>query len=645
MLLAYLPQLTRPAGIDLGVAAELIVLAVIAQHFPMPFGPQHKTDASIAVYFAAVLLFEAPVAVVLVGTSHLLGQATLAVRRSPTTGKRMRGLRGVLFNTSQLVLSTALSSLVYYVLVPHSGPAPLDRLENLWAIPTAALAMYLANGLAVAVMVGLQLGHPPRKVWLSVWNGPQLEKVGLFLIGLVAAISASRYAGAPLVMALPAAILFQAQRRSQDLLASEQLARAEAEQAQAHLAFLANASAVLALSLDYETTLQNAVRLAVPYLADSCSITIGNGETACRCFAVTHAGAQEERVGELLRRCPSAPSAADGARSEIYPVVSEALFGVWAPGAESVSLLRELGPLSAMLVPLSARGQTLGGLAVYTTLSKRKYGSSDLAVAEDLAQRMALAIDNARLYEEQQRIVGRLRELRGQLEVTERARLLDDERKRIARELHDRVEQTFFSIELRVSALVANPRALLVGSMRDALAEIQSSANQGAEDLRAAIFALTRAEVHDLGLVRALWQLVREFQERTGIEADLIESGAERRAPPEIAEVLHAVAREGLANVEQHAQATAVVVSLRFELDAATLTVQDDGVGAPALVLSMLADSATRFGLSGLSEQVVRVGGTFTAGPADDGGFIVRARVQFRDSSNRVDAHSEPSHR
>ncbi|MGI9148255.1 MAG: GAF domain-containing sensor histidine kinase, partial [Chloroflexota bacterium] len=313
----------------------------------------------------------------------------------------------------------------------------------------------------------------------------------------------------------------------------------------------------------------------------------------------------------------------------------------WAPEAESLSLLRKLGPLSAMLVPLTARGQMLGGLALYTTTSGRRYGPSDLAVAKDLAQRMAVAIDNARLYEDQERMVGRLRELRGQLEVTERARLLDDERKRIARELHDRVEQTFFSIGLRVSALLANPMPTLLESIRNTLTDIHSSANQGAQDLHAAIFALTRAEVHDLGLVGALWQLVREFQDRTAIDADLIESGAQRRVSPEIAEVLHAVAREGLANVEQHAQATAVVVSLRFERDTATLTVQDDGAGAPSLVLSTLADSATRFGLSGLAEQVQRLGGTFTAGPGDDGGFVVRARVQLREAANQVNGTSD----
>ena len=305
VVLAWLARLAPPVPVELGLAAELVVLAVVAQHFPMPLGPQHKLDTSIAVYFACLLLFDAPQAVVLVGISQLVGQATLALRRSPSTGKRMRGARGVLFNTSQLVLATALGSLVYDLLLPHRGPAPLDRVENLWAIPAAALAMHLTNSLAVAVMVGLQLGERPREVWLSVWHAPLLERAGLLLIGLVAALGASRYTAAPLVMALPAAILFQLQRRAQGLLASEQLARAAAEQAQSQLVFLANASAGLAASLDYETTLQTAVRLAVPALADSCSIRIASGETTRRWFAVAHAQhGREERLGELLRHLP-----------------------------------------------------------------------------------------------------------------------------------------------------------------------------------------------------------------------------------------------------------------------------------------------------------------------------------------------------
>jgi signal transduction histidine kinase len=79
--------------------------------------------------------------------------------------------------------------------------------------------------------------------------------------------------------------------------------------------------------------------------------------------------------------------------------------------------------------------------------------------------------------------------------------------------------------------------------------------------------------------------------------------------------------------VEQHARASAVVVSLRFEPEAVTLTVQDDGIGASSLVMSTLSDSATRFGLSGIRERVLRLGGTFTAQSGDEGGFIIRAHV------------------
>src|SRR5579884_2505505 len=209
----------------------------------------------------------------------------------------------------------------------------------------------------------------------------------------------------------------------------------------------------------------------------------------------------------------------------------------------------------------------------------------------------------------------------------ERERLLDEERRRIARELHDRVEQTFFSIGLTANAALDGASVGAAEPLRAALASIRGLAAQGAEQMREAIFALSRAEVHDRGLVQALWKLVRAFQHRTGIDADLVLAGDERRLRPEAAEALYAVAREALANVEQHAQASAAVVSLRFGPRSATLAVQDDGVGAPNLVLRSLTDSVTHFGLQGLNERVRQLGGTFTVRPGDDGGLVVRARI------------------
>src|SRR5947209_7853802 len=97
-----------PAPDQVGLLLLLFVLAVVAQHFPVAIAPKRKVDVAVAVYFAAVFLFGAPAAVALVGLSHLVGQFTLALRRHPLTGKRLRTPRSALFNTSQAMVATGL---------------------------------------------------------------------------------------------------------------------------------------------------------------------------------------------------------------------------------------------------------------------------------------------------------------------------------------------------------------------------------------------------------------------------------------------------------------------------------------------------------------------------------------------------------
>jgi len=353
----------------------------------------------------------------------------------------------------------------------------------------------------------------------------------------------------------------------------------------AAIRFLADASDQLASSLDYPATLQCAVRLPVPALADCCIVTTNSEtEVAKKVVAGDEDGANRQPIEELLR-------------------------------------LKH-----AMVLPLAARRQTLGTIALYSTRPDRQYRESDLALGEELARRTALALDNARLYSHQREIVGRLQQLYGRLEAFERERLLEDERHRIARELHDRVEQTFFGIGLTARAAIGQADHL-GEPFRSSLATMQAFAEQGVEQLREAIFALNRAEIEDRGLVPSLWQLVRDFRRQARLEADLVLSGRERRVSPETAATLYAVAREALTNVERHADASAVVLSLLFEPNTALLTVQDDGAGVSPLVLRTLADSAIHFGLRSLRERVNQLGGTFVAQPGEDGGFVVRALV------------------
>lgn len=421
------------------------------------------------------------------------------------------------------------------------------------------------------------------------------------------------------------------------LLTREQAARAAAEAAQGHLAFLAEASALLAASLDFEATLQRVARLAVPTLADCCAVDVLDEDGSVQQLVVAHAEpGKEGLVRELRRRSPPDPEAPYGVaqllrtgRPQLLPDRPETWQAVAGRDGEPLGLLRALAPRSAMLVVLQARGRTLGALTFISCSPGRRYGRADLALAEELARRCALAIDNARLYDEQRAMVARLRQLRGRVEAADREHLLEEERRRIARELHDRVEQTFFSIGLAADAAL-RPVDPDPERWRPALATVRRLSAGGAEQVREAIFALGQADVRDRGPVPLLWKLVRDFRARTALEADLVLAGTERRLPPETAEALYAVAREALANVERHACAKAVVVSLSFTPRAVTLAVQDDGDGANPLVLQRIQHSATHFGLRDLRERVRRIAGTFTARPGEGGGFVVRARLPLR---------------
>lgn len=185
----------------------------------------------------------------------------------------------------------------------------------------------------------------------------------------------------------------------------------ERKRAEEGLRFLAQASEVLASSLDYEDTLQQVARLAVPTLADHCIVDLVDDHEVERPVAVAHVDpAREPLLWELVRRYRLGPAvASQGARelsdgrSVLVPQVTPELLEARATDAEHLRLLRALAPRSLMAVPLVARGRMVGGIMLVASESGRRFGPADLALAEDLARRAALAIENARLYRHVQR--------------------------------------------------------------------------------------------------------------------------------------------------------------------------------------------------------------------------------------------------
>lgn len=170
--------------------------------------------------------------------------------------------------------------------------------------------------------------------------------------------------------------------------------------------FLDETSELLFSSLDYESRLQELARLVIPFVAEICMVDVIDSGGAIRRIAVAHADPEREGLlREFQARYPPfwgspspGPRAIRSGESELLTHFTMEVARDHAINAEHLHLLLQLDIQSHMAVPLIARGQVLGAISLGRTGSTRPYAPEDLALAEEVARRAALAIDNARLY-------------------------------------------------------------------------------------------------------------------------------------------------------------------------------------------------------------------------------------------------------
>jgi signal transduction histidine kinase len=208
-----------------------------------------------------------------------------------------------------------------------------------------------------------------------------------------------------------------------DLVTAEELARhaatavdnallyREARENERQLRLLAQTSDVLASSLDYDATLQAVARLAVPAFADWCIVDVVEAEQIRRVAVAAADPDQDDALRELQRRFQptwDSPQPAARALRSGAPVVFEAFdperLRETVRDEEHYALMERLAPRSAVAVPLVARGDTLGAITFAWSGSGRHYSAADIPFAEDLARRVALVVDNARLHAAERRI-------------------------------------------------------------------------------------------------------------------------------------------------------------------------------------------------------------------------------------------------
>lgn len=241
----------------------------------------------------------------------------------------------------------------------------------------------------------LALGTTMRSEEVLATDGLAIAVTGTTILILAIALAGSVVERAMVIRTLRAD---EAERRAH----VETALRHELEENEQRVRILADASNVLASSLDYQVTLQSVARLAVEHVADYCLVDIREDDGGrIRRVAVAHRDSSRE---ETLRRAEPFPpglrsplsDALDEGRSRLVTDVTDEMLRVIARDEQQMASMRGLFPRSLMVVPLQTRGQTLGLMTFVSTA--RRFATDDLTLAEELARRAAAAVDNARLY-------------------------------------------------------------------------------------------------------------------------------------------------------------------------------------------------------------------------------------------------------
>jgi signal transduction histidine kinase len=282
-------------------------------------------------------------------------------------------------------------------------------------------------------------------------------------------------------------------------------------------------------------------------------------------------------------------------------------------------------------LPLTTQNQVIGSLVLVRPATVEvSLGFDEFRLAVGIAQQLGLSIENARLYQEARRREKRLAELLRQVVGAQEA-----ERQRIARELHDATGQSLTAIALGlrgVESLLGDEQPQVVDQVR----EIKQFGTSALGELRQLIADLRPPQLDDLGLVAALQWYIRAFEKRRAIKTSFEVVGEVVRLPSEYEIILFRIIQEALTNIAKHARANQATVRLESSPGRICLAVEDNGIGfEPEKVLAG-DNGQPGWGLLGIQERTVLVGGQYEIDSAPGQGTQIRVMVPLIMESENV---------
>jgi len=327
-----------------------------------------------------------------------------------------------------------------------------------------------------------------------------------------------------------------------------------------------------------------------------------------------HRGASE-KVAQAMNRLHMDDSGCGGVIETGQPLVIPDV-NRYRMGARRT--LGQDGLQSLVHVPLISRGVPLGTLCIGTR-TQRDFTPEEVDLLLAIGSQIAVGVENARLYEE----LERREQLRGEL-LEKVITAQEEERKRIARDLHDDTSQALSALMYSLEAAEATCATLEV---KPALAAMRQQATQIIEGVHKLIFDLRPSILDHLGLFVALRWYAETRLEPAGIRLRLEEKGALRRLSPQAETALFRVAQEAINNIVKHAGARNVRAVFDCRDGVVSIDMEDDGIGFDMAEVARSTDQKRGLGLVGMQERIGLLGGEISISSTPGAGTHISIRV------------------
>ncbi len=275
------------------------------------------------------------------------------------------------------------------------------------------------------------------------------------------------------------------------------------------------------------------------------------------------------------------------------------------PDAARRDLISTEGLKAFISVPLRAKESILGVLNVASHLSHH-FTKDDMHLLHAIGDQVGVAIEQAELYEKLKTGRERYQRLAQHILVSR-----EEERRRLARELHDGTSQTLTGLSLSLQALMEMSKEyeLVDDTFREHMLKIQSLVSQVHSEVRRIIHELRPGLLDTLGLFPAIRRYAEEILQPLSIAVRVDYTGDVHPLPPETEVGLYRIAQSSIGNIAEHSEARDVAITLDYKIDQLTMRIKDDGKGFDVNKLTGVDEKGRGSGLFSMKERVKLMGG------------------------------------